>query len=477
MSKTVQKRSDVMTKMVNAAEKGRALMGGTDQMRKAGQKYLPKFGAEDEEDYKARLASSTLFNGMRKTIKDMTGRVFTKTIEIAEGPDRLKEFAEDINMQGQDLSAFASDVFKDAFVPGISYIMVDAPRREGETTREQASTLGLRPYMAHLRVEDILGFKTETYGNVLALSMLRIMESVKEADPADEFTQITIDQVRVLTREGGTVSVRIYRENDKNDWLVVDEYLTNAEEITVIPFYAQRTGFFTGEPVLEDLTDVNLAHWQKDSDFGNISHFSNVPILHIAGRDPSEGPITLSSSTAIVSNNPLSKMEWIERKGDAIPALERGIERLEHRMQALGLELLVATNETATGAVLDSAKETSTLSMMADNLKDTLEQALKWMAFYDGLPQDNITVVVNKDFGIMPLTAQEVQVMQQDVALGLLSKEAYYEERKRRGFLRPDLDTQGDMDAISQQPPDLTGEALDLSGTSGVDRALAALNG
>jgi hypothetical protein len=127
--------------------------------------------------------------------------------------------------------------------------------------------------------------------------------------------------------------------------------------------------------------------------------------------------------------------------------------------------------------VLDSAKETSTLSMMADNLKDALEQALKWMAFYDGLPQDDITVVVNKDFGIMPLTAQEVQVMQQDVALGLLSKEAYYEERKRRGFLRPDLDTQGDMDAISQQPPDLTGEALDLSGTSGVDSALAALNG
>jgi hypothetical protein len=477
MSKTVQKRSSVMAEMVQAAEKGRALMGGTDSMRKAGKKYLPKFGAELDEDYKARLDSSTLFNAMRKTVKDMTGRVFAKPIEIDEGSERLRDFALDINMQGQDLSAFASDVFKDAFIPGISFIMVDAPRRDGETTGAQAASQGLRPYMIHLRVEDILGFKTELFSNVMALSMLRIMETVSEDDPKDEFSQINVDQVRVLTREANVVSVRIYRKNDKDEWLVVDEYTSGAEEITVIPFYAQRTGFFTAEPVLEDLADVNIAHWQKDSDYNNISHFSNVPILHIAGRHAEEGPIVLSSSTAIVSNNAEAKLEWVERKGDAIPSLERGLEKLEYRMQALGLQLLVASHETATGAVLDSAKETSTLSMMADNLKDALEQALEWMAFYAGEPEQNIVVDVNKDFGITPLTAQEVQVMQTDVSLGLLSKEAYYAERKRRGFLRPDLDSDADMDRVTEEAPDLTGEPLDLSGQSSVDAALAGLNG
>ena len=68
MSKTVNKRSSVMAKMVEAAEKGRALMGGTDTMRKAGKTYLPKFKAEMDEDYKARLDSSWLFNGMRKCV-------------------------------------------------------------------------------------------------------------------------------------------------------------------------------------------------------------------------------------------------------------------------------------------------------------------------------------------------------------------------------------------------------------------------
>ena len=476
MSKTVNKRSKAMADMVEAAKKGRALMGGTDTMRTAGDTYLPKFKAEQDADYQARLHSSWLFNGMRKTVKDMTGRVFTKPITIVDGSDRLKEFATDINMQGQDLSAFASDVFKDAFLPGISFIMVDAPRRDGETTRAQATSLGLRPYMVHLRVEDILGFKTELFNNVLALSMLRILESVTENDPKDEFTQINVDQVRVLTREVSTVSVRIYRKNDKDEWLVVDEYQTNAEEITVIPFYAQRTGFFTAEPVLEDLADVNIAHWQSQSDQRHILHFARVPILFASGRGEDE-PLVISASQAVTSRDADAKLEWVEHSGQAIGAGRTDLQDLQYQMQALGLQLLVASHETATGAVLDSTKETSTLSMMADNLKDALEQALTWVAFYAGEPEQNITVEVNKDFGIVPLTAQEVQVMQQDVALGLLSKEAYYAERIRRGFLSPDLDTQADMDIIASAPPDLQGEGLDLSGPSGVDSALAALNG
>jgi hypothetical protein len=476
MSKTVNKRSDVMAKMVQAAEKGRALMGGTDSMRLKDQTYLPKFKAELDADYNARLASSWLFNGLRKTVKDMTGRVFNTTVEIKDGSDQLKEFAKDINMQGQDLSAFASEVFKDAFIPGISYIMVDAPRREGETTRAQASAQGLRPYMVHLRVEDILGFQTQMFNNVLALSMLRIMETVTEADPEDEFTQANVKQIRVLSRADSIITVRIYRKNNKDDWKVFDEYTSEAEEITVIPFYAQRTGFFTAEPVLEDLADVNIAHWQSQSDQRHILHFARVPILFASGRLSDEGPLVISASQAVSATDPNAKLSWVEHSGAAINAGRDDLKDLAYQMQALGLQLLVSSHDTATGAMLDSTKETSTLSMMADNLKDALEQALEWMSFYAGEGEQNITVMVNKDFGIVPLTAQEVQVMQADVSLGLLSKEAYYAERKRRGFLSPDLDTQADMDMIASTPPALTGEALDLTAPSGVERALAALN-
>jgi len=130
MSQSVAKQTPVVAAMVEAARKGRALMGGTDAMRKGGELFLPKFKAEDQLDYNARLAASWLFNGLRKTVSDMVGKVFDQPVEIAEGPTQLMEWATNIDMQGRDLSRFACEVFTDGFIPGISFIMVDAPRRD-----------------------------------------------------------------------------------------------------------------------------------------------------------------------------------------------------------------------------------------------------------------------------------------------------------------------------------------------------------
>jgi len=461
MLDTVAKQTDAMAAMVQASAKGRALMSGTAGMRKEGQAYLPKFKAEASDDYQARLHSSWLFNALRKTIKDMSGRVFDDAVEITEAPQQIIDMAEDIDMQGRDLSVFAAEVFKDAFVPGVSYIMVEAPRRDADTTRAQAAVQGLRPYLVHLRVEDVLGFQTGLFGNVLALSQLRIMESVTEPNPKDEFSQIEIAQVRVLDRMPNGVQVRLYREDSKKHWALVDEYTTEAPEITVIPFYAQRTGFFTGEPVLEDLTDVNIAHWQSQSDQRNILHFARVPILFASGRGDDE-PLTISAGTAVTSRDPAATLQWVEHSGKAIDSGRQDLKDLEFQMQTLGLQLLVARAQSATGAALDAVKETSTLAMMADSLKDALEQALQWMAFYAGLGDVSITINVNKEYGVTMMTPQEVMAMQKDVAMGYLTLETYFEERKRRGVLRPDLDTGAELDALASVAPALTGAPMGL---------------
>lgn len=81
MTTKVADRSPVMAALVARMAKGRALSGGSDAMRKAGTKHLPKFQAESQEAYDARLSASWLFNGYAKTIKDMTGKVFLKPLD------------------------------------------------------------------------------------------------------------------------------------------------------------------------------------------------------------------------------------------------------------------------------------------------------------------------------------------------------------------------------------------------------------
>lgn len=451
MSKSVANVSGAVGKMRADAAKGRALMGGTKAMRKAGEEFLPRFPQESLEAYEARKNGSFLFNGYKKTVKDMTGRVFDKPVEVQECPDRLIDWCENADMQGRDLSTFARDVFENVFDAGVSYIMVDAPRREGEVTLAQAQNANLRPYLVHLTVEDVLGWKTAVVDNVTVLSQLRIMECVKEQDPKDEFEQIEINQVRVMDRTDTGVSIRIFRKVEKQEeWALYDEYESAADEITIIPFYANRTGFFTGEPVLEDLADKNIEHWQSASDQRNILHAARVPILFAAGRDEDED-IVIGASKAVTSRDPQATLQWVEHSGAAIGAGRDDLKDLEFQMEVLGLQLLVARSETATGATLDAAKETSQLAMMADALRDALEQALLLMCDYGGLADADVSVAVNDDFGVGLMTAQEALALLSSVNTGQLSRETFLRELARRGMIRSDIDPMDEAERIESE--------------------------
>ena len=466
MTDSVAKRSPASAAMLESANVGRALMGGTRAMRNAGETYLPKFESESTESYTARLKSSWLFNGYRKTTRDMTGRVFDKPVELKADSTQLSEWVKNIDMAGRDLSTFARDVFEDGVSgAGLSFIMVEAPRRDGVITRETAAQLNLRPYLVHLTVEEVLGWKSDTIDNVTRLTQFRIMESVSEQDPTDEFAQTKVAQVRVLDLIEGRVQVRLFRKvKDTEKWVLHDEpYFMDVGEITVIPFYANRTGFFTAEPLLDDLADVNVAHWQSQSDQRNILHFARVPILFAAGRSEDEGQLVISAGMAVTATDPQATLKWTTYDKGPMEVGRQDLKDLEFQMEAFGLQLLTARPgaQSATGEALDASKETSTLSMTADQLQDALEQALIWMGQYGSVDVGEGAVAVNKEFGVGMMNAQEMTAMLSAVNTGQLSRQTFLTELARRGMIAPDTNPEDEMDRIGTEAPDLSTGAND----------------
>lgn len=423
-----------------------ALVGGTAAMRKAGELFLPREFAEDTLAYAVRLNRTVLFNAFAKTVVDMVGRIFAKPVQVGEDvPDPIEELCENIDLTGRDLNTFAYEVARDAMASGVSFIMAEMPKAlaPGSTVADERAA-GIRPYLCHIKAEDLIGWKTETIGGREVATQVRIMELVDEPDPASPFEDEKVEQVRVI--EPGMWTV--YRKNSEGKWGIHDAGVNSAGEITLTPVYFKRTGFFQGEPPLSDLAELNLAHWQSSSDQRNILHVARVPILFGSGWDDKD-TITIGAGTLARATSPDSKLAYVEHSGAAIDSGRMDLKDLETQMQAMGLQLLInKPAATATGEIRDDAKENSALFMMADALEDALEAALGHLAMFLNLP-DGGSVNVNKEFGGISVGAVDQNTLLTMCERGLITHETLLREMQRRNVLADDFDPEDEAAKLS----------------------------
>lgn len=435
----VDERSGIVTDMLKEAQPVVDLASGGNNMRQRGTTYLPQFPQETEEDYKARKNSTWLFDGVGKAIEDMTGKIFEKPVHLNEQEGLLFEYAQNIDLEGRDLSNFSRDVFEDAVKMGVTFIMADAPARPGPVTVGQAQAMNLRPYLVQIPLDQVLGWKWENINNGPTLTQFRIMETIPAPDRS-RFSSDTIEQIRVLELIEGRVLVEIFRQNSEKKWVTFSEDFTDQTEIMVVPIYTGRTGFMVAKPPLSRLAELNLAHWRSQSDQANIMHHARAPMKYFHGYSRedlqafAEGP-----GYAFFTTNENASVGVVEHSGSAIEAGRVELKDLEQQMQWVGLQLMMSKTgtSTATGDAIDERKSNSRLAMWADNLKDGLEIALEWMCQLGGFEAD-VTVNVNKDFSTLAhMTMADVRDMFVQRAI---TGETYIREAQRRGVIAEDID-------------------------------------
>jgi hypothetical protein len=439
----------------------RALMGGTRAMREAGKTYLPQEPAESDRAYQIRLRRSTLFNGYEKTVGDMSAKVFAKPIALGDDvPGELATWAENIDLAGRNLQVFGLHVLADAMQAGIGFLLVDMPTplkaedlgREPTLADEQKA--GARPYLCHVRAEDLIGFKSETIAGVETVTQVRIRECVEEEDPDNPFEKRKVTQIRVLYPGG----FEIWRQIEEQ-WRVVSSGATSLAKITIVPVYLNRTGFFQGSPPLQNLADLNVAHWQSASDQRNILHAARVPILFGSGIPEDAPPVQIGAAAMTRSSDPHAKLVFVEHSGAAIGAGRDDLKDLEAQMQALGLELVMpkSGSVTATGEALDAAAMNAPLAIMAQALQDALEAAFGLMAEYAGLKgnADKLggSLTVNKDFGVSMRDAADLTALQSARNAGDITAETLLREFKRRGVLSDEVDPETEVEKAKDDMP------------------------
>jgi hypothetical protein len=428
---------------------------GTDRIDRLGIGYLPQFPLEDRDTYIARVRSSWLLNGVRKAIEDMTGKLFDRPVEAKFEDDEGGDFAamlDNANLQGDDLNTVAMELFQAAMKRGLSFALVDAPQRPGgDVTVGQVRALGLRPYVTVLTLEEVLGWDWKVINNVPTITHFRFQEEVS-APGREPWSDDCIRQIRSYDLTEGGVVVSVYQAGGKNGaYDLVDQIETGAEEITVAPFYTDKTGFMRARTPLYDLTEINLAWFRSNSDQANIMHHARVPMKFFAGFSAEDiQAFAESPGYAISSQSTDATVNVVEHSGSATATGREELKDLEFQMQVMGLQLVVSKtgNNTATGDAIDERKQNSRLAIWADNLKSTLERVVSFMADYAG-QEDVPQIVVNTEFGgLGHLTMDQVRDLYDRK---VLSGATYIAEAKRRGVLDEAVDAADEKEMVQEE--------------------------
>ena len=429
-----------------------ALLAGTRGMRAASTTLLPKWPNEDAGAYASRLATATLFPAFRRTLGVMAGKPFSKQLTLAEDvPAQISGWCDDVDMQGRNLHAFAAETLHEAIGYGVSGILVDFPPTTGVRTLADERKIGARPYMVHVKHDQVLGWRAERINGVLMLRQLRLLESV-EVPEGDYGTQV-ISQVRVL--EPGRW--QLWRAG-KDKWDLFDEGTTTLAEIPYAPLYGRRTGFMTGESPLMDLAYLNVKHWQSQSDQDTILHVARVPILAAIGVGDTFS-LTVGASSAVKISNPDGRLEFVEHSGAAIAAGRESLKALEEQMIQTGAELLVAKpgQRSATEANNDAEANKSELQSIVESFEDSLDLALYFMGAWVGEKVSGGHVSLFKDFSAGSLSEASAQIIVSMQQGGLITKRTAILEQQRRGVLAADIDPEMELEAVAAEGPALGG--------------------
>lgn len=424
------------------------LLGGTDAMREAGQEYLPPHDQESTTNYNERLQTNTLFNMLELTLDALVGRPFSSDIQMGDDmSEDVKEMLDDVDLQGNNITVFGRAWFRESLAKGFSHVLIDMPKVEErpdglQRTREDDLRENRRPYWVHVSPENILAMHAENVNGREHLTHVRILETVVERNG---YAEVYKRRVRIL--EPGQYWVleerKVSKKSKKVEWVIVDEGQTGLGVIPLVTFYANRSGLQESKPPLDDLSHLNVRHWQSTADQINVLTVARFPMLAVAGATDTTGSVmAIGPRQLLGTKDPTGRFYYVEHTGRAIAAGRQDLLDLEEMMASYGAEFLKRKpgNATATGRALDSAEATSALQDHVVRFQDSLNVAIDIMARWMGRDEAGV-VTINTEFGKGQIEESETEALLEARKMGDLSREDFLNELKRHGVLSDDFNT------------------------------------
>jgi len=408
------------------------LLGGTYKIRKGHRKFLPQEPRELDEAYDNRLQRSVLAPYYVRLERMLAGMLTRKPVRLDDVSDQIREQLFDVDLQGNDLQTWLYNTSRICIRYGHVGVLVDAP----------ASGENGRPYYVTYSPRDILGWRVEIEDGKQKFTQLRLFEKVIVPDGL--YGEKQVEQVRVLTPG----AFEIFQKDQKGDFRVVDEGTTSLSEIPFSVAYSNRTGVLESFPPLADIAELNLQHYQVQSDLGNQLHISAVPMLALFGFPAAAEEISAGPGEALALPEGASA-SYIEPAGNSYDAQFRRLDQIVSQINELGLAAVMGAKlsaETAESKRIDRSQGDSTMMVVAQQMQDLIDNCLRFHADYLQESQAGSSLV-NRDFMGARLEPQEIQALLQLYTAGTVTQETLLLQLEAGEVLGDDFDVEAELEA------------------------------
>lgn len=435
---------------------------GTRALREATTEYLPMLTDETPEAYRSRLSRSVLYNATYRTISGLVGALF-RIPPVLSAPETTTAMTADITMTGIPLNVLTQEIADECLVVGRVGIYTNYPVTDTYTmTQADAIALNLRPSLSIVKAEQITNWKNRRVNNKYILSLAVIKEEFLE--PENEFKDKEVVRYRVLDLdENNNYRVRIMAEDDKgNDILVEGPFYPemNGKRMQFIPLTIIGPENIDSEidaPILVDLVDTNLIHYQAMSDLIGGCHWSAIPTMLITGHEiPEGGKLTVGAGKALVLPNPAAKATMVEVGTAGFSALDSLLNRLEQHMVALGSRALESHRvqaESADTAMIYRSGEQSILATMSTALSTGITAALKVFSEWAGDDASEVRFTLNKEFFKDNLSPEMLKALVESWQLGGISAESKFRYLQQHEFIPPHISFEKEEQMIKEGLP------------------------
>jgi hypothetical protein len=432
----------------------RDVRAGTEAMRS--QTYLPKFEAEDQKDWQARVDMTFAYDAVDQTLGAMLGLAFMNEPELGEDvPAQILVDWENIDGEGTHGTVFATQVLDAAVQDGHALILTEYPPASDGLTLADQQALAIRAYLVRVTVDQIRSWRVITHGGRRVLGQI-VIRFETEA-PEGAFGTAAKVEYRVYRQqfgpEGPFVEWELWEEVEHETLLREEGVLRGPQFIPVTPVFAgQRTGFLESLPPLLGLAYSNIDHTQVKSDRRFSMHKCAIPVPVFIGRDrgPTGDSAVVMSSSRGIDINIGGDAKILEPAGNALQALREEVLDIEERMGHQGMAMVLpqdGASRTATEIQFTRTRQESKLARAVRSLQDALEASFQFMAEYYGL-EDGGSITLRRDFTALTLSDADLAMLTAARERGDLTLETFLEFVRLKGGLFERLDPVQEAEAV-----------------------------